>query len=184
MAGIMEARDVVGDPNRAVTELTTVQTPDTAKAATSSPAKTTDRFDGKSREDILESYRNLESHTGRLASELGYQKRTIEELLEDKRRRDLGMNGATKTEIEASDILTKPTEALDKFLEERLPTIVKPLQDRLNQLEGQLGNIFYETKHKDASQITQSPEFKTWVGETGLRQHLAAQAAGGNQFPR
>ena len=138
------------------------------------------RFAGKSRDDILRSYEHLESHNGRLANELGQVKRTLDELLIEKRVRDLAGNGAKPVEVDPAALLTKPKEVLDQYVDAKARELVAPLQEKLTNLEAALANTQFNSRHSDMTQITASPEFKTWVRGTALRQQLAANASQGN----
>jgi hypothetical protein len=139
------------------------------------------RFAGKSREDVMEMYLNLERHDGRLANENGQMQRALQELLVDKRARDLAANGGNKpTEVNPTDLLQRPTEALDPFIEERVTKAVQPIHQQLQRLESLLGQSVFQNHHADAQDVTNSPEFAAWVRETPLRRSIAALAAGGN----
>jgi hypothetical protein len=140
------------------------------------------RFAGKSREDIMEMYLHLEKHDGRLANENGQMQRALQELLVDKRARDLAANGGTKapTKVEATDLLQHPTEALDPFIEERVSRAISPIQQQLARLEGMLGQTVFNNNHRDAQEVINSEEFAAWTRETPLRRNIAQMAANGN----
>lgn len=161
----------------------------TVKPASASPSPTAPespeprRFAGKSREDIMEMYLNLEKHDGRLANENGQMRQAVQELLVEKRARDLAANGGnTKAHatVEPADLLQRPTEALDPFIEERVTKALSPLQQKINQLESMIGATVFQNNHRDAQDVTESEEFKTWVRETPLRRSIANLAASGN----
>jgi len=157
--------------------------PAPASASPTAPAPTEPRrFAGKSREDIMEMYLHLEKHDGRLANENGQMQRALQELLVDKRARDLAANGGktVDTTVNPADLLQRPTEALDPFIEERVNRAISPLQEKLTRLESLLGQSVFNTHHADAQDVTSSPEFAEWVQKTPLRRSIAAMAAGGN----
>lgn len=140
------------------------------------------RFAGKSREDIMEMYLHLEKHDGRLANETGQLRQALNELLVDKRARDLAANGgrAEPVKVDTTDLLQRPTEALDPFIEERVTRAVNPLHEKISRLEALLGNVVFQSHHSDAPDVTESEEFKIWVKETPLRRSIANLAASGN----
>lgn len=188
---ISDVQVPVVDTNALASELRAARgaaAPAVKPAASASPSPTAPasteprRFAGKSREDIMEMYLNLERHDGRLANENGQMQRALQELLVDKRARDLTANGGNPkpTTVEPADLLQRPTEALDPFIEERVTKAVAPIQQQLARLEGLLGQTVFQNRHADAQDITSSPEFTAWVKETPLRRNLAAIAAGGN----
>jgi hypothetical protein len=138
------------------------------------------RFAGKSREEVLRMYENLEQHQGRLANELGQQRRTLDELLLQKRTQDLSANGATVPDVNPADLLARPKEVLDQYVTARAREMVEPMAQRLNQLEAALSSTVYQSRHSDSTEVTSSPEFKAWVNATPLRRQLAQNAAQGN----
>lgn len=140
------------------------------------------RFANKSREDILDMYRNLESHQGRLANELGQQRRTLDQLLLDKRASDLQSNGQpTHTELTASELLERPSEAVERVVEAKTRTTLQPLEQRLAGLEQQLAAQQVTRNHgSDWEQTVRTPEFASWASKTQLRMALVTQARNGN----
>lgn len=140
------------------------------------------RFAGKSREDIMEMYLNVERHSGKLANELGQTRAAVNELLVDKRARDLAANGGNRqpATVDPAELLQRPTEALDPFIEERVTRAISPIQQQLARLEGLLGQTVFNNHHADAQDVTNSEEFAAWVKETPLRRSIAQMAANGN----
>lgn len=158
------------------TQTTQTQTTDEGDAGSIDP-----RFKGKSAREIADMYRNLESHSGRLANDLGRTQAAVQELIVDKRARDLRANGEIRpTTIDPTELLQRPTEALDPYIEERVSRVLQPMQQKLQHLEAALANTVFASHHTDASTIVNSPEFANWTRETPLRRELAASAAGGN----
>jgi hypothetical protein len=127
-------------------------------------------------------YRNLESHQGRLANELGQTRKTLDELLVQKRGEDLRANGGkyNPNEIDPAELLTKPSEVLDRYVKSKAEELVKPFADKVAALESKQSAYEFATKHADSSAITQSPEFRDWVRATPLRSTLAQNAARGD----
>jgi hypothetical protein len=178
------------DTNALATELRSVRTQEPTPATPakpSAPAQPNDdsgeprRFAGKSREDIMEMYLNMEKHGGQLANRLGQTERALQELMVDKRARDLAANGdKAPTTVDPADLLQRPTEALDPFIEERVGRAISPIQQQLSRLESMLGQTVFQNHHADAQDVTNSPEFAEWVRETPLRRSIAQLAANGN----
>lgn len=141
------------------------------------------RFAGKSTEDIVSMYRNLESHSGRLASQLGEARTNLHTVITGKRENDLRQNGGVveaPAKINPSDLLSNPTEAIDRYLSSKQSPEVNALQQRLAQLEGQLANTTLRFNHPKAEEETADPAFAAWVRQTPLRQQLAQRAANGD----
>jgi len=141
------------------------------------------RFAGKSTEEIVSMYKNLESHSGRLASQLGEARNNLTSIITGKRENDLRQNGGTvetQVKIQPSDLLSNPTEAIDRYLSSKQSPEVSALQQRLSQLENQLANTTLRFNHPKAEEETADPAFAAWVRQTPLRQQLAQRAANGD----
>lgn len=139
------------------------------------------RFAGKSTEEIVNMYRNLESHSGRLASQLGEARSSLQSVIAGKRENDLQRQGVQEpAKIQASDLLSNPTDAIDRYLQSKQNPEVNALQARLNALENQLATTTLNFKHPKAEEITADPKFAAWVRQTPLRSNLAQNAANGD----
>jgi hypothetical protein len=185
-----------GDPNRAVKELNeaiaesstrSVRQQETQDTSTLTRSADVDpRFAGKSTSDIVNMYRNLESHSGRLASQLGETKQALNQVILEKRGNDIRQNTpqGERVKVQPTDMMTNPTEAIDRLLADRLANLpeVSAVKQRIAELEAQLGNTTFVTKHPNAQDVTIDPAFQSWVSKTPLRQKLNADAAGGNMY--
>lgn len=139
------------------------------------------RFAGKSTEEIVNMYRNLESHSGRLASQLGEARNNLQSIIAGKRENDLQQQGVQEpARIQPSDLLSNPTDAIDRYLQSKPNREVNALQARLNALEQQLATTTLNFKHPKAEEITADPKFAAWVRQTPLRSNLAQNAANGD----
>jgi hypothetical protein len=158
--------------------------PQTRQTQTTQQTQDVDpRFAGKSTEEIVKMYTNLESHSGRLASQLGEARTNLHTIITGKRESDLRQNGGTvetTVKIQPADILSNPTEAIDRYLTSRQSPEVSALQQRLAQLENQLANTTLRFNHPKAEEETADPAFAAWVRQTPLRQQLAQRAANGD----
>jgi hypothetical protein len=180
-----------GDANRAVADITAAITESATASQNTRTTQTTTqtrqspddpRFVGKSAAEIVEMYRNLESHSGRLASQLGEARNSVTQLILGKRENDLRAgNGIVEpAKILPTDLMVNPTEALDRYLTARANPEVSALRERLNQLEQQLQTTSFTLQHPKAETTTQDPAFAAWVRQTPLRARLAQSAANGN----
>lgn len=147
--------------------------------ASNSAARADKRFEGKTADDIIDMYKNLEQHGGRLANQVGQQQQAINELLAAKRQNDLAAHGGDVT-VNASDLLDDPTEAIDKLVSDRARKFLAPIEQRLAQQEANLAHGRFEQTHADYDEITKSNEFREWANKTNLRKYLTNQAAQGN----
>jgi hypothetical protein len=178
-----------GDPGRAVADINEAITESRnapTKQETSTKRESLDdpRFVGKSTAEIVEMYKNLESHSGRLANRLGQVENNysnvqsqINQLILGKRENDLHAGSGEPVKIQPADLMVNPTDALDRYFESRRNPEVTTLKERLAQLEAQLHSSTFTMKHPNAEEITQDPAFAEWVRQTPLRQRLAQSAA-------
>lgn len=139
------------------------------------------KFEGKSVKDVLDSYKNLESLYGRMANDLGTQRKLTDRLLDLKRDDDLERNSpAPKYELRSDQLLDNPNEALDRWFADREARTSKTLEERLNRFEATLAEQAFTTKHPDYMQLGQSQDFQAWTTKSPSRQRVAAMAARGD----
>lgn len=154
----------------------------TASGSTTVDDKLPAKFQGKSREDIAEMYLNLESQSGRMANDLGVQRKLTDRLLDLKRDTDLTRNSPQpkKVEISAVELLDKPTEAIDRYVSAREDALVSRIDERLNRLEGTTAQNAFLNKHPDYTEVAQSQKFVDWVQSSNIRKRAAATAYNGD----
>jgi hypothetical protein len=189
---ISDVNMVQGDPNSLLKEIKEVRAQRSTQQAQTTQRTTTEqnaddagaldpRFKGKSAAEIATMYKNLESHSGRLATDLGRTQQAVQELIVDKRARDLRANGDRQpVTVDPTELLQRPTEALEPYIEERVSRVLGPMAEKLQRLETALSSTIFATHHSDASEIVNSQEFANWSRETQLRRELSASAANGN----
>lgn len=179
-----------GDASRAVTDIEeAIAQSRSTQAPSHSNTRTTaedPRFVGKSTEEIVAMYKNLESHSGRLANRLGQVEnqyagvqQQVNQLILGKSENDL-RKGSGSVEIQPADLMVNPTEAIDRYLQSRQNPEVSALQRRLQELEQQLSQTTFSINHPKAEDVTQDPAFAAWVRQTPLRMRLAQSAAQNN----
>jgi len=176
--------DEAGNPTRAL-EATSSVTETKPEVKAEEQYKIPDKFVGKSLEEVLTSYMQLESAYGRAKQELGQTRSSVDQLLQQKRETDLRAHGATQVitqerqapELTAADLLENPTEALNSYLENRESATTKQLRQEQAVLRSQLQQQQFVGKHPDWQKETNDPAFVEWARQTPFRQNLAAQAA-------
>lgn len=132
---------------------------------------------GKTREQIADMYANLESSHGRLANDLGTQRKLTDRLLDLKRDTDLSNNTAPqKVQIKSEELLENPTEALERFSQAR----ESQNEARLRDMEARLAAQSLIQSHPDYLEVAQSPEFAAWVQSSSLRVRAAQSAQAGD----
>jgi hypothetical protein len=149
-------------------------------ASSNTPA-VPDKFKGKSREDIVDMYQDLHSQYGRMANDLGTQRKLTDRLLDLKRTEDLSNNsGPALPQIKSDELLDSPAAAIDKVVNARLDVERQRLNDRLGQLEANMAQERFVTKHPDYQSVADSSDFVAWVKGSPFRQRVAAQASQGD----
>lgn len=137
------------------------------------------KFEGKSVEELLESYNNLQSAYGRMANDLGTQRKLTDRLLDLKRDEDLQSNAPAPT-VDAAQLLDNPTQALDSYISQREARIKAEYDQRLSQFEAQLQADKFMQKHPDFMDLGQSEEFRQWATSNPIRNRVAQAAAQGD----
>lgn len=126
---------------------------------------------------VLSSYTSLESQYGRMANDLGHQRKLTDRLLDLKRESDLSRSTPAKPKLTPDELLSKPDEALDRFLDARDAARESEVQQRVVTLEQQLAAKALIDKHPDWQIVAQEPEFVQWVQASPFRARLGAQVA-------
>ena len=141
------------------------------------------KFEGKGIEEILDSYTNLQSAYGRMANDLGTQRKLTDELLNLKRDTDLQSNAPAEDplpKVDPAQLLDDPTQALDGYLASREARNQRAYDERLAQMEAQMQADRFMQKHPDFMDVGQSEQFRSWAIASPLRNQVANLAAGGD----
>jgi hypothetical protein len=117
-------------------------------------------------------YANLESAHGRMANDLGTQRKLTDRLLDLKRDTDLQSNSPHKVEIKSSELLENPTEALERFSQAR----DAQSQARLDEMESRLAAQTFVTQHPDYRDYENNAEFTAWIQSSPIRLRAASAA--------
>jgi len=166
--------DLTAAVNASNSEPTKVATVEEKQSAASNLPE---KLRGKSLEDIAQMYVNLESTYGRMANDLGQQRKLTDRLLDLKRVEDLGKQQPVKAvEVSTSEFLERPTETLEKFVSSREATRNDEYSQRMAALESSLAQQRFEQKHSDGITLANDPAFVAWVQKSKIRTK-AAQAA-------
>jgi hypothetical protein len=142
-----------------------------------------DKFKGKSPEEIARSYVELEKEFGRVRNDVGEYRSLTDRLLqlEEKRVSDLEGAGAkveAEFNIDPAELLSNPRESLTKWYEHQRKSDpeYRALQERLNAIEGHVKQQVVTSKHADAEQITNDPDFHDYVKAHPVRLSIAQAA--------
>lgn len=152
------------------------QTDTTPNLEDSLPAK----FKGKSLKDVVDMYSNLESQYGRTANDLGVQRQLTDRLIGLKRDQDLAQNAAPRkrVEIDAAELLDKPTETLDKYHNAQRADLITEAKDAAKrEMAAEAIQQRFLQKHSDFDSVARSAEFGQWVNASAARRRVAAMAS-------
>ena len=168
------------------TSHTSEQKPDAAPAApVAAPAKKLPpKLEGKSPEEIAEMYANLESAYGRMANDLGTQRKLTDRLLDLKRSDDLQQNSpaqAPEVKVSGSELLENPKDVLDRYFDTRLAQIEQNNAKRMESVETSMAEQQFNLHYgAEAATVGNDPVFAQFVQATPLRTDLAQRAANGD----
>lgn len=194
MANIVDVDNAPGDQEGLIKSLTDavtqnqgdVQNSDSSNSNEQTQNVNTDplvgtKFEGKGVEELLESYNNLQSAYGRMANDLGTQRKLTDKLLDLKREDDLQQNTPPETvKVDPADLLEDPTKALDAHAASREARIRQEYDEKLRSFETQLQADKFMAKHPDFMDVGQSDEFRAWAQATPVRNRVAQAAAQGD----
>lgn len=173
-----------GDAGKTLENLLTDTSQPTRVRATAKTESTEDRrFAGKTREQVIEMYSNLDSHAGRLANSLGQtQNQLTEALAVAKRNADIrdNTNAPADKAVNAMELLADPNKALNDLLDKHTTKIKSEYDTRINRLEGELARSRFERNHPDAQQLFNDPAVAQFAQGTPLRASLAQRAVQGD----
>ena len=133
------------------------------------------KFEGKTIEDIVKSYSELEKEFGRKSNEVGELRKLTDDFIRqqlDKQEEEISPQA--KAGLTFDDLVEDPTGSIDKALSSN---------PRIKELEGQLlastrekAKHNFETKHPDWQDIVNSEQFTEWVTKSKVRSELFQKA--------
>lgn len=138
-----------------------------------------ERFQGKSIEDVAQSYEELEKLNSRQAQDLGDMRRTVDQLLE-LQTQSSPVEEPTAVPITAEDIYENPDAAMRRVAREESSNEVKDLKEEVTQLRLERKFSELEAKFPEWSVHSNSPEFAEWAKASPYRTRIAQDAAQGN----
>jgi hypothetical protein len=133
---------------------------------------------GKSKREIAEMYGHLESSHGRMANDLGTQRKLTDRLLDLKRDTDLHSNGAPqKVEIKSSELLENPTAALERFSQAREKTQEQRMAETGTAPRGAVSSLISTPTISKSHRV---PDFAQWVQASPIRVRAAQAVQAGD----
>jgi len=139
-----------------------------------------DKFAGKSPEEIIESYQNLEKELGRKAQEVGELRKLSDSFLQAELSRNSQAQSTPKeTQEEPTDFFDDPNAAVNKAIENH-PKFQEFQRFQAQQVQT-AAKTQLEATHPDYADIVSNSDFQEWVQGSKIRQQLF-QAADAYNF--
>ncbi len=142
-------------------------------AAEAEIADLPDKFRGKSTEDIVKSYTQLEQEFGRRNNEVGELRKLTDELLNlqlsEKKEKD-----EPDYELNVDNLLDNPQEAISKAVENH-PKF-KQFEEAQRTASVSQAKASFEEKHPDYQDLISSEDFGNWVRESPVRTRMYQEA--------
>lgn len=131
------------------------------------------KFKGKSIEDIVHSYTELEREYGRRSNEVGELRKLTDEILKSSLQVDTGGTTAKK-KTEVDDLLENPDQVIEDVVSNS-PKL-KQLEEQLINARREEARKGFEAKHPNAYDIVQDTTFQKWVAASPVRQQMFLDA--------
>lgn len=130
------------------------------------------KFQGKTQQEIIESYSNLEKELGRKGQEIGELRKLTDEIL----KQQLTPQNGTQEPIEAEevDFFDDPNAAVSKAIENH-PKF-RELEEQSKVANAQAVTQQLEAAHPDYLEVVSDPKFQEWVQESPIRTQLYVNA--------
>jgi len=143
--------------------------------------KVPEKFQGKSFEDVVEAYTNLEQDHGRKANEVGELRKLTDEILrqqvtqpqQQQQQEDVYYN----EDVGLDDFFDDPSAAVDKAVNNN-PRL-RAIEDAIQREAHDKSYAALKTKHADVEEVVNSPEFSQWVNQSPARQRMFQEAHSG-----
>lgn len=136
-----------------------------------------ERFRNKSREEIAESFVQLEEKFNSRNDTIGSLRRQVDELVAlETVRQAQPVQEEEVTPVTVDDIYENPEEAISKVVERTSSKKIEDLERQVAQSNQALALREFESKHPGWREDAMSEEFQAWVNASGYRQRLREQA--------
>tara|TARA_R110000751_G_scaffold307171_1_gene427608 strand:+ start:10025 stop:10831 length:807 start_codon:yes stop_codon:yes gene_type:complete len=126
------------------------------------------KFQGKSVEDIVNSYAALEKELGRKGQEIGELRKLSDEFLKSQLQANQQNN--PQSAEEETDFFEDPQAAIRREIDNHPKIKEAELAAAKSQQQATMQQL--EQQHPDAQQTVQSPEFQEWISQSKIRQRM------------
>lgn len=130
------------------------------------------KFQGKSMEDILSSYENLEKELGRKGQELGELRKLTDSILQQQVTAQ--NNGTIEAPTEELDFFDDPDKAVNKAIENH-PKF-RQFEEQQKAQVAEVTTQRLKQAHPDYLEVVANSKFQEWVQESNIRQNLFVAA--------
>lgn len=139
-----------------------------------------EKFQGKSFDEVVDMYRNLEKEYGRKGNEIGELRKLTDEILQleiQQKRNNSERVNSKEEELSDDDWFSSPKEATDKYLQKSsLAKEVEQLKEQLSSKDREQAHLAFVEKHPDYMDLAQEGDFQEFVKASKYRIQLAKQA--------
>lgn len=136
-----------------------------------------EKFKGKTFEDVVESYVNLEKESGRRANEIGELRKLTDEILRQQVAQPVHQQAPVQepiNEVGFDDFVENPADAVESALANS-PRL-RRLEESLMEQSRQASHKALLARHQDADEVVGSSEFLAWVNESPGRLRMLQEA--------
>ena len=148
---------------------------DEAEVEASSDFDIPEKFKGKSVEDVVKSYKELEKEFGRKNNEVGELRSLADKLLQQ----ELGRSNDSpvkKEKVTFDDLVETPEEAISGIVNDR----VKSLEEKFELASREAALAKLQIRHPDLMDIDQDSSFHEWINASKFRQKQAQAIKSGD----
>jgi|TARA_B100001964_G_scaffold240168_1_gene309362 hypothetical protein len=141
-----------------------------------------DKFSGKSRDDIINSYSELEKRFGQQGGELGQLRKVTDDYIKSSEAINNVAPPPTYApqqqpqqqpiEEESFDYISEPEKAVQSQINKALG----PMQAELGSLRAEKMGAKLQQAHPDYMDVVQNTEFQQWVTQSPMRVEMLARA--------
>ena len=135
------------------------------------PPEIPSKFQGKSVEEIVSSYENLEKELGRKGQEIGELRQLTDQILKQQVTTQTETAEAQEEEV---DFFDDPNQAVSKAIENH-PKF-REFEEQQKVQTAQATTRQLETAHPDYLEVVADPKFQEWVKESPIRTQLYVHA--------
>lgn len=132
-----------------------------------------EKFKGKTAVEIAKAYKDLETAYSRQGSELG-DYRKLAATLAETATRPTPVEREERKQITTDDLFADPSKTIDEVIDSH--PVVQKARETAENLERQLAQKDFESRHPNFKSDLQDPEFANWVKANPSLMKMAARA--------